>query len=150
MKKYTTADISSELGISERTARRWIADLIEVSKGKYIVSEDVFLLLKNRGKTEVDGQPADNLRTDNGQPTDIEENEDYDFYEAFTTAEYVEFQKRINEHPVLREYVENLKEQIEFLRFSSSQQAETIKELSHGIKQRNFIEAKEKGFDKEL
>ena len=138
MKKYTTADISSELAISERTVRRWIADLIDVSKGRTLVSEDVFLLLKNRAS-------ADSL----GTGADIEENEDFDYIEGFTTEEYIEFQKRINEYPVLKEYIDSLKEQIEFLRFNSAQQNETIKNLSAGIKERNFIEAKEKGFDNE-
>ena len=142
MKKYTTADISSELGISERTVRRWIADLVDVSKGKYSVSEDVFLLLKNRKNT-------DKFGTALGQQSDDENEEDFDYYEAFTADEYMEFQKRINEYPVLKEYIENLKEQIDFLRFNTSQQNETIKDLSAGIKQRNFIEAKEKGFDNE-
>lgn len=41
-------------------------------------------------------------------------------------------------------------EKIEFLRFNSAQQNETIRDLSAGIKERNFIEAKEKGFDKDL
>ncbi len=142
MKKYTTADISSELGISERTVRRWIADLVDVSKGKYSVSEDVFLLLKNRKNT-------DNFGTALGQQSDDENEEDFDYYEAFTADEYMEFQKRTNEYPVLKEYIENLKDQIDFLRFNTSQQNETIKDLSAGIKQRNFIEAKEKGFDNE-
>ena len=141
MKKYTTTDIASELGISDRTVRRWIADLIDYSKGKYIVSEDVLNLLKNRLKSE-------GSRTDFGQTSDTENEDDFDYYEAFTTAEYMEFQKRINEYPVLREYIENLKEQIDFLRFNLSQQNETIKDLTSSIKERNFIEAKEKGLDK--
>lgn len=136
MKKYTTADIASELAISERTVRRWIADLVDVSKGRTLVSEDVFLLLKNRAN-------ADSLGTD----ADIEENDDFDHIEGFTTEEYIEFQKRINEYPVLREYIDSLKEQMEFLRFNSAQQNEVIRDLSAGIKQRNFIEAKEKGLD---
>lgn len=141
MKKYTTTDIASELGISDRTVRRWIADLIDYSKGKYIVSEDVLNLLKNRLKSE-------GSRTDFGQTSDTENEDDFDYYEAFTADEYIEFQKRINEYPVLKEYIENLKEQIEFLRFNTAQQNEVIKDLSAGIKQRNFIEAKEKGLDK--
>lgn len=141
MKKYTTTDIASELGISDRTVRRWIADLIDYSKGKYIVSEDVLNLLKNRLKSE-------GSRTDFGQTSDTENEDDFDYYEAFTADEYIEFQKRINEYPVLKEYIENLKEQIEFLRFNTAQQNEVIKDLSAGIKQRNFIEAKEKRLDK--
>ena len=140
MKKYTTTDIASELGISDRTVRRWIADLIDYSKGKYIVSEDVLNLLKNRLKSE-------GSRTDFGQTSDTENEDDFDYYEAFTADEYIEFQKRITEYPVLKEYIENLKEQIEFLRFNTAQQNEVIKDLSAGIKQRNFIEAKEKGLD---
>jgi predicted transcriptional regulator len=140
VKKYTTTDIASELGISDRTVRRWIADLIDYSKGKYIVSEDVLNLLKNRLKSE-------GSRTDFGQTSDTENEDDFDYYEAFTADEYIEFQKRINEYPVLKEYIENLKEQIEFLRFNTAQQNEVIKDLSAGIKQRNFIEAKEKGLD---
>lgn len=100
------------------------------------MSEDVFLLLKNRAN-------ADSLGTD----ADIEENDDFDHIEGFTTEEYIEFQKRINEYPVLREYIDSLKEQMEFLRFNSAQQNEVIRDLSAGIKQRNFIEAKEKGLD---
>ena len=141
MKKYTTTDIASELGISDRTVRRWIADLIDYSKGKYIVSEDVLNLLKNRLKSE-------GSRTDFGQTSDTENEDNFDYYEAFTADEYIEFQKRINEYPVLKEYIETLKEQIEFLRFNTAQQNEVIKDLSAGIKQRNFIEAKEKGLDK--
>lgn len=143
MKRYTTADIVSLLGKNDRTIRRWIADLISIERGKYVVSDDILKLLKIRAS-------ADELRTDFGQVPD-NENEDFeaDYIEGFTTAEYMEFQKRINEYPVLKEYIENLKEQVEFLRFNSSQQAETIKDLSQGIKQRSFIEAKEKGFDKE-
>ena len=140
MKKYTTADIVSLLGKNERTIRRWIADLIGIDKGKYIVSEDVLKLLEIRAS-------ADNLRTDIGQPADSDFIDEFDYYEAFTADEYIEFQKRINEYPVLKEYIENLKQQIEFLRFNSSQQVEVIKDLSVGIKQRNYIEAKEKRFD---
>jgi predicted transcriptional regulator len=141
MKKYTTADISSELGISERTVRRWIVDLVDYSKGKYSVSEDVVNVLRNKAN-------ADDFRTTDGQLSDTEDDVNFDYYEAFTADEYIEFQKRINEYPVLKEYINSLQEQIEFLRFNSAQQNEVIKDLSAGIKQRNFIEAKEKGLDK--
>ena len=142
MKKYTTADIVSLLGKNERTIRRWIADLVGIDKGKYTVSEEILKLLEIRAST-------DNLRTDIGQPADNDFIDEFDYYEAFTADEYIEFQKRINEYPVLKEYIESMKEQIEFLRFNTAQQNEVIRDLSAGIKQRNFIEAKEKGFDKE-
>lgn len=140
MKKYTTADIVSLLGKNERTIRRWIADLVGIDKGKYTVSEEILKLLEIRAST-------DNLRTDIGQPADNDFIDEFDYYEAFTADEYIEFQKRINEYPVLKEYIESMKEQIEFLRFNTAQQNEVIRDLSAGIKQRNFIEAKEKGLD---
>ena len=142
MKKYTTTDIASELGISDRTVRRWIADLIDYSKGKYIVSEDVLNLLKNRLKSE-------GSRTDFGQTSDTENEDDFDYYEAFTADEYIEFQKRINEYPVLKEYIESLKTELEFLRFNFAQQTETNKSLVQSLREKNFIEAKEKGLDKD-
>ena len=142
MKKYTTADIVSLLGKNERTIRRWIADLVGIDKGKYTVSEEILKLLEIRAST-------DNLRTDIGQPADNDFIDEFDYYEAFTADEYIEFQKRINEYPVLKEYIESMKEQIEFLRFNTAQQNEVIRDLSAGIKQRNFIEAKENGCDTE-
>lgn len=113
-----------------------------IDKGKYTVSEEILKLLEIRAST-------DNLRTDIGQPADNDFIDEFDYYEAFTADEYIEFQKRINEYPVLKEYIESMKEQIEFLRFNTAQQNEVIRDLSAGIKQRNFIEAKEKGFDNE-
>lgn len=135
---YTIAEISEVLKVSERTTIRQIQTFLDKFKNLY--SKD--LQIPSELVEIIFGQIQTN--------SDNSENEaEPDYIEGFTTAEYMEFQKRINEYPVLKEYIENLKEQIEFLRFSSLQQAETIKDLSMGLKQRSFIEAKEKGFDKE-
>lgn len=142
MKKYTTADIVSLLGKNERTIRRWIADLVGIDKGKYTVSEEILKLLEIRAST-------DNLRTDIGQPADNDFIDEFDYYEAFTADEYIEFQKRINEYPVLKEYIESLKTELEFLRFNFAQQTETNKSLVQSLREKNFIEAKEKGLDKD-
>lgn len=135
---YNINKIAEETGKSERTIRRWLNDLVIFDKGKYLFSEEIAELIRSRANTDNIGQPSDILRQE----------EKYDYIEGFTTEEYIEFQKRINEYPVLKEYIENLKEQIEFLRFNIAQQNDTIKNLSDGMKQRNFIEAKEKGMDK--
>lgn len=135
---YNITKIAEEIGKSERTIRRWLNDLIIFNKGKYLFSEEIAELIRGRANADNIGQPSDTL----GQE------EEYDYVEGFTTEEYIEFQKRINEYPVLKEYIENLKEQIEFLRFNIAQQNDTIKNLSDGMKQRNFIEAKEKGMDR--
>lgn len=137
MKKYTIKEIAEELEVSERTVLRQIQTISDKLKNPYskgfTINEDVKNLLF-----------SDKFQT----ISDNENNEEFEYIEAFTAEEYIEFQKRINEYPVLKEYIENLKEQIEFLRFNTAQQNETIKDLSAGIKQRNFIEAKEKGFDR--
>ena len=137
MKKFTIKEIADELGVSERTILRKIQTILDKLKNPY-----------SKGFT-IDEDLKNFIFSDKFQTiSDTDENEDFDYYEAFTTAEYMEFQKRINEYPVLREYIENLKEQIDFLRFNLSQQNETIKDLTSSIKERNFIEAKEKGLDK--
>lgn len=135
---YNIIKIAEETGKSERTIRRWLNDLVIFEKGKYLFSEEIAELIRDRANSDNTGQPSDTLRQE----------KEYDYVEGFTTEEYIEFQKRINEYPVLKEYIENLKEQIEFLRFNIAQQNDTIKNLSDGMKQRNFIEAKEKGMDK--
>lgn len=149
-KKYSTADIASELGKNERTIRRWIADLISIEGGKYTVSEEVAELLRKKAS-------ADTQRTS----ADTEENEDFPYVEYFTEQEYEEFKKRITEYPFLKEQIENSKEylkamenQIEYFRNSYNKQLEIHENLVHSVKnftdnlvQRNFIEAKEKGLD---
>lgn len=139
MKKYTTKEVAELLSVNIRTIQRHVAtisdELSNINKKGVLISEGVLHLLKWR-------QDNDKLTTDD----DTENKEDFDYVEGFTTEEYIEFQKRINEYPVLKEYIDSLKEQVEFLRFNNVQQNETIRDLSAGFKQRNFIEAKEKGF----
>jgi len=155
-KKYSTADIASELGKNERTIRRWIADLISIEGGKYTLSEEVAELLRNKSSADTN---TDTLRT----PADTKENEEFPYVEYFTEEEYEEFKKRITEYPFLKEQIENSKEylkamenQIEYFRSSYNKQLEIHENLVHSVKnftdnlvQRNFIEAKEKGLDKE-
>lgn len=145
MKKYTTKEAADILNVNIRTVQRHLATLSEEltnnDKKGILIPQDVVNLLKKR-------HDGDTMTTDERHNDDNNKDDDFDYYEAFTTDEYIEFQKRINEYPILKEYIENLKEQIEFLRFNTAQQNETIKDLSTGIKQRNFIEAKEKGLDR--
>ena len=140
METSSIQELAKRFNVSERTILRQIQTFLDKFKNLYSkgfeIPENVVNLIF-----------SDKIQTFLGQNSDNESEEEFDYVEAFTTEEYLEFQKRINEYPVLREYIENLKEQIEFLRFNSIQQTETIKELSTGIKQRNYIEAKEKGFD---
>jgi transcriptional antiterminator len=139
MEKLSIQELAELFNVSERTILRQIQTISDKLKNPY---SKAFRIQEDLANAIF----SDKIQTN----SDNENEEEFDYLEGFTTAEYVEFQKRINEYPVLKEYIENLKEQVEFLRFNSSQQAETIKDLSQGIKQRSFIEAKEKGFDKEV
>lgn len=153
-KKYSTADMASELGKNERTIRRWISDLISIDGGKYTMSEEVAELLRKKSSADI---TTDTLRT----PADTQENEEFPYVEYFTEEEYEEFKKRITEYPFLKEQIENSKEylkamenQIEYFRTSYNKQLEIHENLVHSVKnfsdnliQRNFIEAKEKGLD---
>lgn len=136
---YTIAELSEVLKVSERTTIRQIQTFLDKFKNLY--SKDLQIPFE---LAEIIFDRQIQTNSDNS-----EYKADPDYIEAFTAEEYVEFQKRINEYPVLKEYIESMKEQIEFLRFNTAQQNEVIRDLSAGIKQRNFIEAKEKGFDNE-
>lgn len=143
MKKLTIKELAELFSVSERTVLRQIQTLSDKLKNPYsktfTLDESLYSVIF-----------SDKFQTD----SDNENEEDFDYIEAFTSEEYIEFQKRINEYPALKNHIESLEKQIDYFRFSynkqleiSEKQTETIKELSQGIKQRNFIEAKEKGFD---
>ena len=82
------------------------------------------------------------------------ENEEFPHVEYFTSDEYEEFKKRITEYPFLKEQIESSKQhleamekQIEYFRFSYNKQLEIHEKLIDSFRERNFIEAKEKGLD---
>jgi len=137
MKNYTIKELADLLEVSERTILRQIQTISDKLKNPYskdfTISED----LKNFIF-------SDKFQTD----SDKENEGDFDYFEAFTAEEYIEFQKRINEYPILKEYIESLKTELEFLRFNFGQQTETNKSLVQSLREKHFIEAKEKGLDK--
>lgn len=138
MKNYTIKELAGLLGVSERTILRQIQTISDKLKKPYsngfTISEDLKnIIFSDKFKTT----------------SDKENEEEFDYFEAFTTEEYTEFQKRINEYPILKEYIESLKTELEFLRFNFAQQTETNKSLVQSLREKNFIEAKEKGLDKD-
>lgn len=149
--KYSAKEASIILGVSVRTIQRHVATLISdltSADGKGImISEDVLSLLKAR-------QADDTTATASRQEENVR-SEEFPFVEAFTAAEYEEFKKRITEYPFLKEkikdseeYLDSLKSQIEYFRMSYHRQLDIHEKLIEAFKERNFIEAKEKGFDK--
>jgi DNA-binding Lrp family transcriptional regulator len=153
--KYTTFDISKKLDISERTVRRRIEKLINIEKGRYEVSEEILQLIEEIGKS------ADRLRTPSGQASDTLQTGEappsetgFDHVEYFTDNEYQEFHKRLSEYPLLKEqlanskeYLDTLKNELEYHKSAYLRQLDIHEKMIDSVKQRNFIEAKEKGMD---
>ena len=142
MKKYTIKELAELLEVSERTILRQIQTISDKLKNPYsksfIIDED----LKNF------------IFSDSFQTISDNENEEFPHVEYFTSDEYEEFKKRITEYPFLKEQIESSKQhleamekQIEYFRFSYNKQLGIHEKLIDSFRERNFIEAKEKGLD---
>lgn len=142
MKTFTIKELSEEFKVSERTILRQIQTISDKLKNPYsksfIIDED----LKNF------------IFSDSFQTISDNENEEFPHVEYFTSDEYEEFKKRITEYPFLKEQIESSKQhleamekQIEYFRFSYNKQLGIHEKLIDSFRERNFIEAKEKGLD---
>ncbi|MFV0151540.1 HTH domain-containing protein [Empedobacter falsenii] len=149
MKQYNLKDLANKLDVSERTARRYIDELINetqtIRENKYKFSYLIFNYIINSR------QNIDTVLTEN----------DNGVTEYFTEEEYLEFQKRLTEYPILKEQIQNSKEylntienQMEYFKNAYNKQLEmhenlvqSVKNFSDNLMQRNYIEAKEKGLD---
>lgn len=128
MEKYTISDISTTFGVSERTAQRWVENLVIKDGNKTLIPEDVLNLLKSRHGNDTQTTSIDN---------DIQQ---FERIEYFTNEEYEEFHKRLVEYP-------GLKDQLDYHRKSSESHNRQMEIILRSIEQKNFIEAREKGFD---
>lgn len=147
--KYTTSDISATLNVSLRTAQRYIENLVKNNNGKIAIEKDVFDLLIQR-------HTNDNQATQEQQFDDIKLTDENNLIaDYFTLAEYEEFKKRLTEYPLLKqmlnsseEYINSLKNDLEYHRKIYQKHLDIHEKLIDSIKERNFIEAKEKKLDK--
>ena len=149
--KYTSENLAEILKISKRTAQRYIDKLLDKTGKEISFNEDVLNLLVERHNN-------DNTTKDN----------DNGITEYFTEDEYQEFQKRLTEYPLLKQQLEESKENLntllnemeyhktaytkqlllhEKLIDSIAEKAINERIMLDSIRQRNFIEAKEKGLD---
>ena len=153
MEKYTVDDIIATLNVSKRTAQRYVENIINKTDRKTFFKEDVFNLIISRHQNDNITTPkSDELIT-----------------EYFTEEEYQEFHKRLTEYPLLKEKIKDSKthlkdilSQLDYLKKAYDKQLtihekliSSIKEkdinhrlLLNNITQRNYIEAKEKGYDR--
>jgi antirestriction protein len=135
MKNYSIPDIAATFSVSERTAQRWVESLVIKEGNKILIPEDIFYLLKSR-------HAPDMLPT-----TDDSDIKDFERVEYFTEEEYQEFHRRLSEYPFLLDKIKYLLDDLDYHRRSVEKHQEQQKILIESITQRNFIEAKEKGFD---
>ena len=133
--KYTISDIATTFGVSERTAQRWVETLVIKDGNKILISQDVFELLTLRHKNDSIATSSDT------------DKEDFERVEYFTEDEYQEFHRRLSEYPFLLDKVKYLLDDLDYHKKSVEKHQEQQRVLIESITQRNFIEAKEKGFD---
>jgi len=157
--KYSAKEASMILGVSVRTIQRHVAtlisDLTSADGRGIIISEDVLSLLKAR-------QADDTTTTDGRQTSKDKLKDEILIEELFTPEEHEKFNSIIfTEYPVMKkqlemtseslqiqkEYIKGLEKQIEYFRFSYNKQLEIHEKLIDSFRERNFIEAKEKGLD---
>ena len=136
--KYTSKEVAEILNVSDKSVRRYLNSYFSINNGAYEVSKKMLDVLK----TEHLGQSADNLRTESD--TDIQQ---FERIEYFTENEYQEFHRRLSEYPFLMDKIKYLLDDLDYHKRSVEKHQEQQKILIESITQRNFIEAKEKGFD---
>jgi hypothetical protein len=137
MKNYSISDIATTFNVSERTAQRWVESLIIREGNKFLIGEDVFNLLKSRHAPDISATTDDN------------DAREFERVEYFTEGEYQEFHKRLAEYPHLKEQIQYVLKDLEYYRKSMGSKERQMEVILNMMQQRNFIEAKEKGFDEQ-
>ena len=158
MKIFTTKELGEIIKVSEKTILRDLSAFGDKTNflinGKYSIPYDIadkIAVSRGVGHLPTFADIADIQ----GQEEEIEQ--------SFTLEEYSTFMKVIEEYPVLKNELKNseksivqyletidiLKNQLEYFQFSYNKQLEIHEQLIRTFNQRNFIEAKEKGFDNE-
>jgi len=146
--KYTISEISRQYGDSMRQVQRKLKELVNVDGKAYIIDSSVVDLMYNDADRDTDRDNRDN-------DVAIEDIEvEYDVVEGFSAEEYQEFQKRLIEYPLLKDQIAALEEQIQYHRKqveyhmgSTESTRIQMQTLLEGFRERNYIEAKEKGYD---
>ncbi|WP_026708971.1 hypothetical protein [Flavobacterium frigidarium] len=128
---YNSKEIANILGVSDKSVRRYLNSYFSIQNGSYQVSDKMLEVLKDEYK-----------------------NEDSDIIvQPFTVDEYDEFRRRLTEYPMFKKHVESLQVEIEYHKnqyqnlMALHREFVKIQEKAlDNLTQRNFIEAKEKGF----
>lgn len=155
MEKYTLKDLAALLKLSERTILRQIQTFSDNLRNPYSKGFQISEELKNVIF-------SDKIQTNFRQNSDRNEGEENLIEEWFTPEEHEKFNSIIfTEYPVMKkqiemsdeilqtqkESIESLQKQIDYFRMSYHRQLDIHEKLIESFRERNFIEAKEKGFD---
>ena len=134
-KFYTSKEIAEILEVSDKSVRRYLNSYFFIENGAYKVSEKMLETLK----LEHLGQASD---------TSVQE---FDRVEYFTEEEYLEFQKRLVEYPLLKKNLEDsldlLKQSrndIEYHKKAYLKHLDVHERLILSIQERNLLEALDK------
>lgn len=122
---YNLKEVAEILNVSDRTVERYLKSYFSLEKGGYQVSEKMLEVLK----WEYLEDDSDNI------------------VEEFTKEDYLEFQKRLTEYPLLKERAEFLKEHtesllkdIEYHRKSMTSKERQMEMLLLAITNKRFLE----------
>ena len=151
MKIYTTTEIAEILQVSDRTVRTYCNIWSVPKKGRsYQITEDHLTAFRNYHQqqnenvlrlSETEAQKEDNsnalkkaieLITIEAMHKDLQ-------YRVFTNEEYDDVIGKL-------ELVDHQQEQIKYLRERIAKQDEALQQLRRTIEQRNYIDAKDKGY----
>ena len=148
--KYTVSEISRQTGDSARQVQRKLKDLINIESGKYIVDSLIVKILYPATTNDSDVANLSKLENSNAREGSTQDTE-FDHVEYFTDNEYQEFHKRLSEYPLLKEqlanskeYLDTLKNELEYHKSAYLRQLDIHEKMIDSVKQRNYIEAKEK------
>ena len=68
--------------------------------------------------------------------------------QEFTQSEYSELHKRLSEYPLLKDYIKTILSELDYHKKSSESHNKQMEMILENIRERNFIEAKDKKLDK--
>lgn len=115
---YRIKEVAKILNVSDRTVERYLKSYFSLENGAYQVSEKMLEVLKFE-------------YIDDESDTVVEE---------FTKDDYMEFQKRLSEYPLLKERTESLLKDIEYHRKSIESHNRQMELILLSITNKKFIE----------
>lgn len=115
---YKLKEIAEILKVSDRTVERYLKSYFSLEKGTYQVSEKMLEILKSEYLEDY----SDNV------------------VEEFTKEDYLEFQKRLTEYPLLKERTESLLKDLAYHKKSIESHNRQMELILLAISNKRFLE----------